>query len=288
MLWPATRWSSTPETQLIRYGAAQQEEAVAKATRIAVLNEKGGSGKTTTAVNMAAALAVKGKRVLLIDLDPQGSATACMGLANALRAGKGYGTAEFVLGEGEFAPQRRLHGLEGLDVLPAMKVSSDLLEMTLLKNHISGNQKLSRAMDKIDQQYDWIIVDCPPSLGMLALNAVAACRNVLVPVELSPLAAFGAVALRTFVDTVKADLESRARILGVLGTFHGRTTVRKEALEQVRQLFDKLVFNTLIEDATAIRAASGEGKPIVLLEPTHKGAQQYTELVEEVIARANV
>lgn len=255
--------------------------------RIAVLNEKGGSGKTTTAVNMAAALAQAGSRVLLVDLDPQCNATVCVGLANLVENKEGYGTANFVLGEGEFAPQRAQLGLAGLDVIPAMKVTSPLLEMRLLENHLSGNQKLTRALGRIDGEYEWVIVDCPPNLGMLAINAVNACRNVVVPIELSPLAAFGAVALRTFVEKVRLDLESRARILGVLGTFNNNTTVRREALEQVQQIFGALVFKAVIDDATAIRAASGVGKPIVLLDPKHKGSRQYLSLVEEVVSRAN-
>ncbi|MCY1023936.1 ParA family protein [Pyxidicoccus sp. MSG2] len=257
-----------------------------RSKRIAVLNEKGGSGKTTTAVNCAAALAQGGSRVLLVDLDPQCNATACVGLAHLVKQKGGYGTAEFVLGEGEFSPQRAQLGLAGLDVVPAMKSTSPLLEMRLLENHMSGNQKLVRALGRVDEEYDWIIVDCPPNLGMLAINAVNACRNVLVPIELSPLAAFGAVALRTFVEKVRLDLESRAQILGVLGTFNSRQTVRRQALEQVQQIFGALVFKTVIDEATAIRAASGEGKPIVLLEPEHKGSQQYMSLVEEVVSRA--
>ncbi|WNZ66237.1 ParA family protein (plasmid) [Myxococcus sp. MxC21-1] len=262
-----------------------------KHRRLAVLNEKGGSGKTTTAVNLAAGLASTGNRVLLLDLDPQCSATACVGLTKLIGTKGTFGTAEFVLGGPDvpFEPQRGVLGLSGLDVVPGQKETLPFLEMNLLKNQMSGNIKLRSALDRVERSkdvYDWVIVDCSPALGLLAINAVNACRDVLVPVELGGLANMGAVSLRSFVDVMRNEMDSRIRIAGVLGTLYDqREKDRRQALEFLQQYFGALCFNTVVDRAAAISAANTAGRPIVLSDPNHRGAKQYMSVMTEVIAR---
>lgn len=254
------------------------------ARRISVVNQKGGVGKTTTAVNLAAALAQLGHRVLVIDFDAQRNASQFLGLAAKVLEPGLYGSAEFVLGRGDFQPHRD-QLLPRLDVLPASE-EFPLLEKRLLDNILSGPRRLAFALRQVEHQYDFILTDCGPTLGMLALNAVAACPEILVPIELAHAAAAGALTLRTFIENVRLELEPSIRLVGVLGTFLSESErTPREVLATVRELFGSAVFDTVIHTSAAVRDAAGKGRPIVLLEPRSRGAEQYRQLTQEVLAR---
>jgi chromosome partitioning protein len=250
--------------------------------RIAVLNQKGGVGKTTTTVNLAVALAQAGKRVLVVDFDGQCNATQFLGLADC---GRCWSSAELVLGEGEFSPVRD-QLLPGLDVVPATEALARV-ERRLLENIISGPRRLRRALERVPG-YDYTLIDCGPTLGMMALNAVIACPDVLIPIELGHPAAMGAVTLQQFLEDVRLDLEPAVRILGVLGTFADqRERTPGEVHAVLKGLFGPALFNTVIHTSAAIRDAAGKGRPVVLEAPSSRGAAEYLSLTQEVIHRGN-
>ncbi len=250
--------------------------------RIAVLNQKGGVGKTTTTVNLAVALAQAGQRVLVVDLDAQRNATQFLGVDEA----PGYSSTELVMGEGTFAPRRDVL-VPGLDVVPAAE-SLALVERRLLENVLAGPRRLKRALQAHDA-YDVILTDCGPTLGMLALNAVAACPDVLVPIELAHAAAMGALTLQEFLADVRLELEPKVHILGVLGTFADRREkTPPQILETLRGLFGPAVFDTVIHTCAAVRDAAGTGRPVVLHAPSSRGAQEYLSLTQEVLNRGQL
>jgi chromosome partitioning protein len=252
------------------------------ARRIAVLNQKGGVGKTTTAVNVAVALAQHGKRVLLLDLDAQRNATQFLGLDEAeSRTG-----ADALVLDGTFAPVRNVL-VAGLDVVPATSQHA-LLERRLFGDAVSGPKKLKKALNAIQEPYDYVLTDCGPTLGMLAINAVAACPEVLIPIELAHAATVGALTLRQWLDDVRLDVEPLVRVLGVLPTFaDDRERTPREMLATLRTVFGADLFETVIHTSAAIRDAAGQGRPIVLADPQSRGAAEYQSLTQEVIARGN-
>lgn len=252
------------------------------ARRIAVLNQKGGVGKTTTAVNVAVALAQMGKRVLLLDLDAQRNATQFLGLDEA----ESKNGADALVLDGTFAPVRNVL-VPGLDVVPATAQHA-LLERRLFGDAVSGPKKLKKALNGIQEPYDFILTDCGPTLGMLALNAVAACPEVLIPIELAHAATVGALTLRKWLDDVRVDVEPSVRVLGVLPTFaDDRERTPREMLTTLRAVFGADLFETVIHASAAIRDAAGQGRPIVLADPQSRGAAEYQSLTQEVIARGN-
>jgi len=255
------------------------------ARRISVVNQKGGVGKTTTAVNVAAALARRGKRVLLIDCDPQRNASQFLGLGRIADEEGTWGTFEFVLGRGGFEPQHNVV-VDGLDVVPATRRMVDL-ELELMRQVLTGpGRKLARNLAAVEAQYDFVLADCGPTIGLATVNAMAACPEILIPVETLPGSLPGVVDLQQLMEGLRADVEPSIRLLGVVGTFfeeNGR--LPRGVLAELRSSFGAQMFETFIHKAQHIAAAAGEGRPIVLLGPQSRGAREYESLTSEVVSR---
>jgi chromosome partitioning protein len=256
------------------------------ARRISVVNQKGGVGKTTTAVNLGAVLAARGKRVLLIDYDPQGNASQFLGLYGEVEQPGVYTAASFTLdAKAEFRPFRDVQGHRGLDVIGANDTLADL-ELHLLRDVMGAPTSLAQAVGRIAPHYDYVLTDCAPTLGMLAINAIVACPDILVPVKLEPASVLGAVRLEGHLKGLAEKVNPEISILGVLGTFHRETgTMARDVLKQLEQLFGPLLLSTRIHDSAAVGKSAGHGAPIVLAAPTTRGAVEYDALTDELLAR---
>jgi chromosome partitioning protein len=250
--------------------------------RLSIINQKGGVGKSTTTVNLAARLVELGKRVLVVDLDAQGNASAFCGVDPHQRR---WGSAQLVLEPtGHFEPLRDVL-LEGLDLVPCVPDFA-LVEPRLFADVIRGPRFLKKALDTHAHGYDFVLTDCGPSLGILAVNAIVACPEVLVPIELAHAAAMGAVTFQSFLVDTQQNLEPAIRMLGVLPTFHDeRESTPRAVLAGLKDIFGPLLFSQPIHTSAAIRDAAGKGRPIVLEEPNSRGAHEYRALADEVLAR---
>jgi chromosome partitioning protein len=254
-------------------------------SRIALSNQKGGVGKTTTAVNLAVAFALMGKRVLLVDFDPQGNASQFLGLMEVDQTDTAlYTSTNLARGDRPFAPQRDV-ATPQLDLVPASDALA-AVEFDLLQDSRQGAHRLGLALSAVAQDYDHILIDCPPTLGMLSINAMVAATNVLVPVKLSPASVPGAFHLHQTIERLR-DVNPYLRVAGVVGTFLNEAAkAPKEVLGQLRTLFgERTVCETVIHTAQAVDDTSGTGRPIVLASPRSRGAAEYTALAQEVLAR---
>jgi chromosome partitioning protein len=257
------------------------------ARRIAVLNQKGGVAKTTTAVNLAACLAAQGQRVLVVDVDPQGNAGHFLGLIARMQEPEVYTSHDFLLSpEKPFAPQRDVL-VAGLDVVPS-NVRLAAAELPLLRDTVAGIRKLASAVRRVEHEYHFVLADCPPTLGLLSLGAIVACPEVLVPAKLAAATLPGLADLMQTVEVVR-DTEPSVRVMGVLGTsLVDGANGPKEALALLRKLFGQTVFETAIHRAQAVEDACGAGVPVCLSAPKSRAAAEYRALAQEVLARGGV
>ena len=252
-----------------------------QATIVCIANQKGGVGKTTTAVSLAAALAQLGARVLLVDLDPQGNATTGIGLRAEEGEPSSYGV---LLGGLAVSEARRSTAIDGLHLLPS---SLDLAGAEVeLVPAFSRELKLRRALEPVRDEYDVILIDCPPSLGLLTVNALVAADQVLVPIQCEYYALEGLGQLMRTVQLVGDNLNRGLELGGVVLTmFDGRTNLAQQVVDEVRGYFGARAYATVIPRTVRLSEAPSFGQPITTFDPHSRGSRAYQRLAAEVADR---
>jgi chromosome partitioning protein len=252
---------------------------------IAMCNQKGGVGKTTTTINLAAALAEYGRRVLIVDFDPQGAASAGLGI-NPHELDQTIYTL-LMNPRDDIRDVIRKTAVPGLDLVPA-NIDLSAAEVQLV-NEVAREQALARTLRPVLDDYDAIIIDSQPSLGLLTVNALTAAHGVIIPLECEYFALRGVALLVETIDKVRDRLNPRLGTDGILGTMYdGRTLHSKEVLARVREAFGDNVFETVISRTIKFPDASVAAEPITTYAPTHPGAEAYRQLARELIARGDV
>ncbi|AHW64278.1 ParA family protein [Corynebacterium glyciniphilum] len=252
------------------------------ATVIAMCNQKGGVGKTTSTINMGAALASYGRRVLLVDLDPQGALSAGLGIDHEQLDVTIYN----LLVDNSSTIHEALHHspVEGLDVVPA-NIDLSAAEIQLV-NEVGREQALARAIHPVMNDYDYVIVDCQPSLGLLTVNALSCADSVIIPMECEYFSLRGLALLTDTVEKVRDRLNFRLEVTGILVTmFDRRTNHSREVMERVVEVFGDKVFDTVITRTVRFPETSVAGEPITSWAPSSDGAKQYLDLAAEVVER---
>lgn len=261
-----------------------EPETARRGAIVAVTNQKGGVGKTTTAVSVSAALAENGVRVLVVDLDPQGNATTGLGL----RAAPGTPSSYTVLIEGmSVADGTEGTAVDGLDLLPS---SLDLAGAEIeLVPAFSREQRLKDALGTVRDSYDIVIIDCPPSLGLLTINALTAAEQVLVPIQCEYYALEGLGQLLQSVKMVSSSLNQNLRLGGIVMTmFDARTNLSQQVVDEVRQHFGEQVFRTIIPRSVRLSEAPSFGQPITTYDPQSRGSMAYKRLARELAGRLDI
>lgn len=247
---------------------------------IAVANQKGGVGKTTSAVNLSAGLAHLGKKTLLVDIDPQGNATSGVGINKADIDQCIYNVLIDDLTTAEVSVSTNI---PNLDVIPAT-IQLAGAEIELVPT-ISREIRLKKALESSIDQYDYIIIDCPPSLGLLTLNSLTAADSVIIPVQCEYYALEGLSQLLNTVRLVQKHLNKQLEIEGVLLTMlDARTNLGLQVIEEVKKYFQDKVYNSIIPRNVRLGEAPSHGQSIITYDPKSKGAQVYLELAKEVMA----
>jgi len=247
---------------------------------IAIANQKGGVGKTTTSVNLGACLATLGKRVLLIDIDPQGNTTSGVGINKADVENCIY---DIIIND--VAPKDTIKStaVEGLHIIPAtIQLAGAEVELVPA---ISRELRLKNAISQVKHDYDYILIDCPPSLGILTINSLTAADSVLIPIQCEYYALEGLSQLLNTVRLVQKHLNTDLQIEGVLLTMlDARTNLGIQVIEEVKKYFQDKVYRTIIPRNVRLSEAPSHGKAIITYDPRSKGAEVYLELAKEVVS----
>ena len=251
------------------------------ARALAVVNQKGGVGKTTTSVNLAAALAQAGRRVLLVDLDPQGNATMGSGVDKRTLARTVY---HLLLGLAELHGVRQRLERGGFDLLPANReLAGAEVELVGLDER---ETRLRNALTRVDAEYDFVLIDCPPSLSLLTVNGLTAAHRVLIPMHCEYYALEGLSDLVSTIKRVRANLNPQLEIAGLLRTMYDpRNTLSQHVSQQLEQHFGDKVYRTLVPRNVRLAEAPSYGVPAVLWDAASKGAQAYIALAAEILAQ---
>ena len=253
-----------------------------RATIIALTNQKGGVGKTTSTINLGACLVETGRKVLLVDFDPQGSLSVGLGINPHTLERSIYN----LLLSREFSPEEVIteSSTPGLDILPA-NIDLSAAEVQLV-SEVAREQTLQRVLNKLRSQYDYILIDCAPSLGLLTINALTASDWVIMPLELEFFALRGIALLTDTIDKVQDRLNPDLKVLGLLGTMYdSRTLHAREVLERIVEAFGDKVFHTVIKRTVRFPETTVAGEPITSYASSSPGAQAYRQLAREVLLR---
>lgn len=276
----ATGWSSTsvPNRPLVRNSRAEPAQSFMGIV-ISLLNHKGGVGKTTSAINIGAGLVELGQRVLLIDLDPQANLTISLGIPRQKST-----IYEALRGESDLIPYTHK---PNLDVITS---SLDLsgAEMELI-NEAGREYILRELVNQISDDYDYVLLDCPPSLGLLTLNALTSSRYVLIPLQTEFLAVQGLAKIKQVIDKVRMRLNKQLEMSGVVATMYdNRRVLNRDVVETIHKYFGDKVFKTYIRDTVALAEAPAQRKDIFQYSPRSNGATDYLELSKEILARTQI
>ncbi len=249
---------------------------------LSVANQKGGVGKTTTTVNLSAGLACRGKKVLMIDADPQGNATSAVGVDKECE----LSTYDVLVNEVDINEVIQPTNVNKLFVCPS-NINLAGAEVQLV-SMVSRELRLKEQLDKIKDEYDYILIDCPPSLGLITLNAFTASDSVLIPVQCEYFALEGLGQLMNTINIVKKHLNKSIYIEGAVLTMYDlRTNLANQVVREVKKYFENKVYKTVIPRNVKLSEAPSYGMPIIMYDPKSKGAKAYDKLSKEFIKRNN-